>query len=325
MAAINGGAGSGTQYFAGTHGRPDVIGDLDDHDPGRHGQSVRSVGQLDRRRPTRRPARRKARGRDATLTGGADPADNTDVVAYYLTVATGGASGAAKIAVTSDTAGENGAAATVTSGTPFTVGTKGLTLTPTFDWQSRRRPGVDGVADAAGPLPRPDLGQLPEHHARTCTRTASCTTMPGAFGTFEITAQAGNYATVKWTFTGTYVEAADDPNPAPIFERSCPARSKLARLQVGEFQAIVEKFTFNQMNDIQIRPDVSVARTATTATRIRRRKPEGGINPEADLVANNDFWGQFAAATTHAVPDARRHRRRQHGVVARARTRSTAG
>ena len=31
--------------------------------------------------------------------------------------------------------------------------------------------------------------------------------------------------------------------------------------------------------------------------RIVSRKPEGGINPEADLVANNDFWGTFAAST----------------------------
>ena len=29
-------------------------------------------------------------------------------------------------------------------------------------------------------------------------------TMTGAFGTFEVTAQAGNYASIKWTFTGLY-------------------------------------------------------------------------------------------------------------------------
>jgi hypothetical protein len=39
--------------------------------------------------------------------------------------------------------------------------------------------------------------------------------------------------------------------------------------------------------------------TAPRPTRPRpipARKPEGGIDPEADLVANNDFWGNFAAA-----------------------------
>ena len=92
-----------------------------------------------------------------------------------------------------------------------------------------------------------------------------------------------------------FVEAVDDPNPAPIFERTLPSQVQLARLRVGEFNAVVEKFTFNQMNDVQIRPDVS-SRTATTAPGSSSRKPEGGINPEADLVANNDFWGEFAAA-----------------------------
>ena len=52
----------------------------------------------------------------AHLSGGADPADNTDVIAYYLTARPGGASGSAQITITSDTTGENGAATTVTSG-----------------------------------------------------------------------------------------------------------------------------------------------------------------------------------------------------------------
>ena len=120
-------------------------------------------------------------------------------------------------------------------------------------------------------------------------------TMPGCFGTFEVTAQAGNFATIKWTFTGSWVEPTDDPNPSPIFERQLPSQVQFARLQIGTFGAIVEKFTFNQMNDIQIRPDVS-AQDGYFGTRIVSRKPEGGINPEADNVANNDFWGQFAAA-----------------------------
>ena len=118
--------------------------------------------------------------------------------------------------------------------------------------------------------------------------------MPGAYGTFEITAQAGNYATVKWTFTGTYVEATDDPNPTPSFERQWPSQVEVARLQIGGFAAIVEKMTFNQANDVQVRPDVS-APDGYNGVRITSRKPEGGINPEADLVSNNDFWGQFAA------------------------------
>ena len=119
--------------------------------------------------------------------------------------------------------------------------------------------------------------------------------MPGAYGTFEITAQAGNYATVKWTFTGQYEAPTDDANPTPNFERTLPAQVQLARLQIGGFAATVEKFTFNQMNDIQVRPDVNNS-DGYNGTRIVSRKPEGGINPEADNVSNNDFWGQLSSA-----------------------------
>jgi hypothetical protein len=42
----------------------------------------------------------------------------------------------------------------------------------------------------------------------------------------------------------------------------------------------VEKFTLDQMNDIQIGPDGSSS-NGYIGTRIVPRKPEGGINPEA--------------------------------------------
>jgi hypothetical protein len=94
---------------------------------------------------------------------------------------------------------------------------------------------------------------------------------------------------------GQCVEPTDDANPSPTFETTLPSQVQLARLTVAQFQAIVEKFTFNQGNDIQIRPSVN-ASDGYVGVRITSRKPEGGIDPEADTVANNDFWGQFSAA-----------------------------
>jgi hypothetical protein len=230
----------------------------------------------------------------ATLQGGVDLATNTDVILYQLTCTVAGPSGTAQIAVTSDTLGEATAAAVVTSATPFTIGTKGLTITPVFagsltagqTWSAWLMPAgwsLDPISDVF------ESATLVMH------KDGVKHVMPGTFGTFDITAQAGNFATIKWIFTGSWVEPTDDPNPPPIFERTLPAQVQFARLQIGTFKATVEKFTFNQMNDVQIRPDVN-AQDGYNGTRIVARKPEGGINPEADLVANNDFWGQFAAA-----------------------------
>jgi hypothetical protein len=230
----------------------------------------------------------------ASLSGGANIANNSDVVAYYLTVTTPGPSGAAKITVTSDTVGEATAAAAVTSGSPFSFGTQGLTLTPTFTGSL-----VEGQQWVLWLLPTGLMLSPVSDNFQSITlvlhKDGVLHTMPGSFGTFEVTAQAGNFATVKWTFTGTYDEPVDDPNPSPNFETTLPSQVQLARLTVANFDAVVEKFTYNQANDIQIRPDVS-ASDGYVGVRITARKPEGGIDPEADLVSNNDFWGQMSSA-----------------------------
>jgi hypothetical protein len=224
----------------------------------------------------------------------ASAATNTDAIAYFVTVSTGGASGVAQVTVTSDTVGEGSAAQAITTATALTLGTKGLTLTPTWTgnlvvgqqwviWLLPAGISLDPISDNFESLTLVMHKDGVKH------------VMPGAFGTFEITAQAGSFATAKWTFTGTYSAPVDDANPHPVFETQLPSQVELARLRVNAFNAVVEKFTFNQQNDIQIRPDVSSS-DGYIGTRIVSRKPEGGIAPEADLVANNDFWGQFASA-----------------------------
>lgn len=183
---------------------------------------------------------------------------------------------------------------TVTSGSPLNVGTRGLVLTPTFTgnlaagqkWVLWLRPSgiaLDPISDdfESGTLAMNKDGVL---HV-----------MPGAYGTFDIEATAGEYARINWEFTGLWRQPVDAPLAQPNYERTLPSMVELARLRMEGFYAIVEQFTFDQANDIQVRPDVSSAQ-GYIGTRIVSRNPEGGINPEADLVANNDFWGQMARA-----------------------------
>ena len=294
VAAAMGGAGVGLTYYAGSATVADVTVTntsttlvVTANQPGTYGNSI-GVGYT----PTGASA--GAWGA-ATLAGGVNTASNTDVICYYLTCTQGGVSGTARIAVTSDVQGESTAAAVVTSGSPFSLGTKGLSLTPTFAGSL-----IVGQKWVVWLMPSGLMLQPLSDNFQSLTlnmhKDGVLHTMPGSYGTFEITAEAGNFATVKWTFTGTYDAAIDDPNPAPNFETTLPEQVQLARLWVNQFNAIVQRFTFNQANDIQIRPDVSSS-DGYNGTRITSRKPEGGIDPEADLVANNDFWGQFAAAT----------------------------
>jgi hypothetical protein len=120
-------------------------------------------------------------------------------------------------------------------------------------------------------------------------------TMTGSFGTFTITAEAGNYATVEWDFKGLYLDPVDAALPACNYEQALPHQVEFARLHIDGTQVVVQTMTFALTNDIQIRPDVSSSE-GYAGTRIVSRKPEGGINPEAELVANHDFWGKLGAA-----------------------------
>lgn len=220
---------------------------------------------------------------------------NDDVVAYYLEVTTGGASGTAEITVTSDTTGEESAAAAVTSGTAIALGTLGLEITPT--WTGNLNAGDRWIVWL---LPSGMRLDPVSDNFESCTiglnKDGVYHELPGCFGTFDIEAEAGQYARINWEFTGIFVDPVDDALASPDYETSLPSQVELARLQADDTRIIVAKFTYDQANDIQIRPDVS-SKEGYIGTRIVGRTPEGGIDPEAEKVADYDFWGRLAKAT----------------------------
>ena len=221
---------------------------------------------------------------------------NTDVIFYYISVVTGGPSGTATVQVTSDTTGEGGGAVeTVTSGTAMAVGTKGLQVTPTFTgnltagqswvvWACPPGSTLDPISDDFDSL------TLYLYLDGTLHRITGCE------GTFSIDATGGQYAKVKWEFTGQYSPLTDVPLVSPVFETTLPPQVQLARLLIDNgFVATVNAMTFTQTNTIQPRPDVN-GTDAYDGVRLTARNPEGGIDPEATLVASYDFWGRMAAA-----------------------------
>jgi hypothetical protein len=226
-------------------------------------------------------------------------ATNTDVIDYSVVIVAGGANPTAS--VVSKITGEASAAKAFTSGAPFALGTKGLSITPTFTANSL----VPGQRFNLWLLPKGLKLQPVSDDALMKSATIEIYqdkikhVVPGCFGSFEITAQAGQFATVKWTFWGLYLNPVTGSPPTVSFEKSLPAQIEFARLNVDGFQAIVDKFSYNQQNDVNIRPDVNSSQ-GYIGTRITNRKPTGGIDPEADLVENHDFWGRLNAATRMA-------------------------
>ena len=217
---------------------------------------------------------------------------NTEMVGYILTVSTAGASGVAEITVTSETAGEGNAAAVVTSAAAFTVGDSGLTLTPTFTgnlalgqrwavWLTPAGLRLDPISDDFESVTLKIYFDGTSH------------LLTGAFGTFTLSAEAGNYARIEFDFLGQYFDAVDEAMVSPTHERTLPAQVELSRLRLDGFNAVVAALNYDQANDIQIRPDVNGS-DGYNGTRIVGRAPSGGIDPEADLVANQNFWQKLA-------------------------------
>jgi hypothetical protein len=289
IAAINGGAGAGTAYASGTTVHADVeaaagTGDTVDVTAKVNGTAGNSIASTESSTSLSWGA--------ATLAGGVNVATNTDVIAYYLEVTTGGASATAEITVTSDTSGEGNAAAVVTSGSPFTVGTEGLTITPTFTgnlaqgnrwvlWLLPTGLRLDPVSDDFESLTLKMFFDGMSH------------TLTGAFGTFTINGEGGAYATVQWEFTGQYVAPEDETLPNPVHETTLPAMVELARLRLDDYAAVVNAVSFTQANDIQPRADVNSA-DGYNGVRIVNRAPTAGVDPEAALVASHDFWTRMA-------------------------------
>ncbi len=120
--------------------------------------------------------------------------------------------------------------------------------------------------------------------------------LTGAYGTFSIKADAGSYATAKFTFTGQYHAPTDVDTPDATQETSIPPVCELGRLAFDSFQPVVNSFTFDQANTIVPRPDICGA-DGFNGTRITARKPAGTCDPEATLGATYDFWSKFAAST----------------------------
>lgn len=219
---------------------------------------------------------------------------NTAVIAYYIAVTTGGVSGTAHITITSDTGGEGSASAAITTATPVSLGTSGQTITPVFTGTL-----VIGQRWVVWALP-PGLLLTPvsdnfQSVTLQVNKDGVQHVLAGSYGTFEITAQAGQYAKIKFTFTGTYAAPTDVALPAPTYETTLPHQVELGRLRADATQLVVSKFTFNQGNDIQIIEDVSAV-DGYAGSRIVGRKPEGGIDPLAELVATYDFWGRMASS-----------------------------
>lgn len=191
----------------------------------------------------------------------------------------------------------SGGTGTLTTGTAVSLGASGATITPTFSGSI-----PSGTVYRVLVLPK-GLKLAPIDPANQLPMTLEAYfdglkhKIVDAFGTFSINAEAGNYATAEFTFTGSYVPVVDAALPSVTYETTIPQQVELANLTWGGNRSlVVNAFTFDQQNTVTPRPDVNSA-DGYKGVRITTRAPSGGMDPEAELEATNPFWADLANAS----------------------------
>lgn len=225
-------------------------------------------------------------------------------VVYTLEVTTGGASGTAQVAVSSSNSEDTDVAATaVTSGsTALALGTKGGTITPT--WSGSLVVGTKyQVLVVPSGIKYAPTSEDTQQDSLTIYyyKDGTLYKILGARGTFTINAEAGNYGTVEFTYTGQYVAVTDVALPtAPVYETTLPGQVEQAGLVLDlaeECQLVAGTYTFDQANEITPRPDIC-GTDGYRGVRITARTPVGTLDPEATLEADFDFWQKMSSGKT---------------------------
>jgi len=244
---------------------------------------------------------------DNPVTWSPDSASLTnldDVITYEIKVVND-TSGSEAVDITPDnpTLDSSQTAVSITSGSSLTIGSKGLSATPTFTsltqgqkWLVRVYPtgfAYDPVSDGFESISLELYFDGLKHE------------MTGAFGTFDIEMTAGQFPVLNFTFTGFYKDpvdaAAGEPfassSPAdPMFEGVKPPIFEQARLRVDDlYEPVINAMTFDLANDVVQRPSANEA-NSLLAHQITGRGPSGSIDPEARLVNKHDFWKRFKNA-----------------------------
>lgn len=122
----------------------------------------------------------------------------------------------------------------------------------------------------------------------------------GAYGTFRLIAEAGQYARMEWEFTGLYNAVTDLAIATGTFDTSQPLVVESIGFEIGAYTAnITQAIEYDVGNTISERPDVNSA-DGLGALRITQRASTGSINPEAVTVATEDFWGDWKDGNSKA-------------------------
>lgn len=229
--------------------------------------------------------------------------DLDEPVVYDIEVTTGGASGTAEVSITPDAnaVGNLGQAAQtnvmVTSGQAIDLksGGTGYTVTPTFVGSLSVGDKWQVICYPTGYLYQPVSTSF-ESATLYMYFDGLLHKMTGGRGTVSFEATAGEYGKFTFNFTGQYIAPVDAAMPtSPLYDQLDPPIFEQARLYMDGFPASVNSLSWDLGVQVSPRPSAN-SPDGYEGVRITGRQTAGGLDPEATLVGDEDFWGKMASS-----------------------------
>lgn len=124
--------------------------------------------------------------------------------------------------------------------------------------------------------------------------------LAGCMGTFKFIGDAGKIAALEFEFTGKWVAPADTSILTPTYPTIKPMRFANTALSIASYHPKISNLTIDCGNQVILREDAEDD-TGYIAALITGRRVTGSLDPEANLVATQDPYGQWIARTEQAL------------------------
>ncbi|WP_160153342.1 phage tail tube protein [Microbulbifer sp. ALW1] len=124
--------------------------------------------------------------------------------------------------------------------------------------------------------------------------------LTGARGTASLNLETGNKGMASLTLTGHVTGPIDAPLPVAVYDASVPPPVIGAAFSVGGYAAVISALSLDLGNTIGTPPSMSAA-DGYSEIIISDRDVTGSFDPEATLVAAQDFHGDWRNGVTKTI------------------------
>ena len=160
--------------------------------------------------------------------------------------------------------------------------------------------GWDGAKFILDPIPPEGAGSTQHTLTIGCYENGLFKEIYGAMGNARFTFDSAKRAMIEFTFRGIWCTPSDVAILGPVYPTDAPLQFISSALLIGAWTPKVAQFTLDLGNEIYVREDSSIASGYSSAV-IGNRRPNGTLNPEAELVATKALLTEWEAETTAAV------------------------